>query len=54
MTRWLRRAGPSIGLPGRGVVRDLTVRLVRPAEDDSLLSHRRAASERLRTYRHRC
>lgn len=32
MTRWLRRAGLSIGLPGRGVVSDLTVRLVRRAE----------------------
>jgi hypothetical protein len=54
MTCWLRRAGPSIGLPGRGVVRDLTVRLVRPAEGDAVLSHRRVVSERLRTYRHEC
>ena len=51
---WLRCAEPSLALPGRGVVRDLTVRLVRPAEDDAVLSHRRVVSERLRTYRQGC
>lgn len=35
-------------------VRDLTVRLVRRAENDAVLSHRRVVSERLRTYRHGC